>query len=90
MIFWCVSALLACIAHANDVRLYQTDSLGNIQYHKPAYVVLKDGRVVETNSVGDKQYHKQQYLVKDGKVYQTDSIGNIQYHKPTLMIKPIK
>jgi len=67
---------------AEEKRIYQTDSVGNVQYHKPSYVVRQDGRIIETDSVGNKQYHKQQHQIKDGKVYQTDSVGNIQHHKP--------
>lgn len=74
-------------AFAGDARLYQQDSAGNIQYHKPSAAIHKDGRIIEADSVGNKQYHKQQYQIKDGKVYQTDSAGNIQYHKPKGVIK---
>lgn len=77
-----ISILSAASASADEKRIYQTDSVGNIQYHKPSYTVRQDGRIIETDSVGNKQYHKQQYQIKDGKVYQTDSVGNIQYHKP--------
>lgn len=77
-----VSIVQVNTTSADEKRIYQTDSVGNIQYHKPSYTVRQDGRVIETDSVGNKQYHKQQYQIKDGKVYQTDSLGNIQYHKP--------
>lgn len=77
------SILPAGTSSADEKRIYQTDSVGNVhQYHKPSYTVRQDGRVIETDAVGNKQYHKQQYQIKDGKVYQTDSLGNIQYHKP--------
>ena len=66
---------------AEEKRIYQTDSVGNVQYHKPSYVVRQDGRIIETDSVGNKQYHKQQHQIKDGKVYQSDSLGNIQHQK---------
>lgn len=72
---------------ADEVKIYQQDSAGNTQYHKPSAVIQNDGRIVETDSVGNKQYHKQQYQIKDGKVYQTDSLGNVQYHKPRGVIK---
>jgi uncharacterized protein YycO len=82
------SALLLVLnASAEEVRIYQQDSAGNTQYHKPSAVIQNDGRIVEADSVGNKQYHKQQYQIKDGKVYQTDSVGNIQYHKPHRVIK---
>ena len=77
-----VVILPVATASADEKRIYQTDSVGNIQYHKPSYTVQQDGRIIETDSVGNKQYHKQQYQIKDGKVYQTDSVGHIQYHKP--------
>lgn len=76
-----ISILSLATASADEKKIYQTDSVGNIQYHKPSYTVRQDGRVIETDSVGNKQYHKQQYQIKDGKVYQTDSVGNTQYHK---------
>ncbi len=72
---------------ADEVKVYQQDSTGNTQYHKPSAVIQKDGRIIETDAVGNKQYHKQQYQIKDGKVYQTDAVGNIQYHKPSTVIK---
>ena len=75
-------ALLALSAHAEEKRIYQTDSLGNIQYNKPSYAIQKDGRIIGTNAVGNKQYDKQQYQIKGDKTYPVDSLGNIQYHKP--------
>ncbi len=83
------SALLLLVlnASAEETRIYQQDSAGNTQYHKPSAVIQKDGRIVETDSVGNKHYHKQQYQIKNGKIYQTDSVGNIQYHKPKGVIK---
>ncbi len=77
-------------AHSAEQRIYQKDSAGNVQHHKPSYTVEPSGRIVETDSVGNKQYHKQQYQMKDGKVYQSDSVGNIQYHKPGFVIKDKK
>lgn len=79
--------LLVSNVSADEVSIYQQDSAGNTQYHKPSAVIQNDGRIIETDSVGNKQYHKQQYQIKDGKVYQTDSVGNIQYHKPKAVIK---
>lgn len=83
------SALLILVLNvsAEEVKIYQKDSAGNTQYHKPSAVIQNDGRIIETDSVGNKQYHKQQYQIKDGKVYQTDSVGNIQYHKPQAVIR---
>jgi len=62
-------------------EIYQTDSVGNIQYQKPSYTVRKDGRVIQTDPIGNKQYNKQQYQIKGDKIYRTDSVGNIQYHQ---------
>ena len=78
--------LLVFNISAGETRIYQQDSTGNTQYHKPS-TIQKDGRIREADSVGNKQFHKQQYQIKDGKIYQTDSVGNIQYHKPHSVIK---
>ena len=75
-------ALLSVYAHAEEKRIYQTDSLGNTQYNKPSYSIQKDGRIIETDAVGNKQYHKPQYQIKGDKTYSVDSLGNIQYNKP--------
>ena len=79
--------LLTLSAHAEENRIYQTDSLGNIQYNKPSYAIQKDGRIIGTNAVGNKQYDKQQYQIKGDKTYPVDSLGNIQYHKPQFEAK---
>ncbi|WP_047537659.1 hypothetical protein [Methylotenera versatilis] len=79
--------LLVLNVSADEARIYQQDSTGNTQYHKPSAIIQEDGRIIETDTVGNKQYHKQQYQIKDGKIYQTDSVGNIQYHKPKGVIK---
>lgn len=79
--------LLAFSAHSEENRIYQTDSIGNIQYNKPSYTIQKDGRIIQTDPVGNKQYHKQQYQIKGDKVYPVDSQGNIQYHKPQFVTK---
>jgi len=76
-----VISLLMSIGHAEEQRIYQTDSLGNVQYHKPSYTIQQDGRIIETDAYGKKQYHKQQYQIKGDRVYQTDSTGKIQYHR---------
>jgi len=81
--FW----LISLSAHADEKRIYQTDSIGNIQYNKPSQTIQNDGRIIETDPMGNKQYDKQQYQIKGDKVYQTDSVGNIQYNKPQLKIK---
>ena len=68
-------SLLTYSAHADDKKIYQTDSLGNIQYNKPSYTLQKDGRIIETDAVGNKQ----QYQIKGDKTYPVDSLGTIQY-----------
>jgi hypothetical protein len=40
-------ALLALSAHAEEQRIYQTDSLGNIQYNKHSFAIQKDDRIIE-------------------------------------------
>lgn len=79
--------LLTLSAHADEKRIYQTDSLGNIQYNKPSYTIQENGRIIQTDPIGNKQYHKQQYQIKDDTIYQTDSLGNIQHDKPQQKIK---
>jgi hypothetical protein len=81
--FW----LISLCAYADEERIYQTDSIGNIQYNKPSQTIQNDGRIIQTDPYGNKQYNKQQYQIKSDKVYQTDLVGNIQYNKPQLKIK---
>jgi len=78
-----LSALLALSAHADEKRIYQTDSLGNIQFHKPSFTIQKDGRIIETDPIGNKQ----QFQIKGDKVYPVDSAGNTQYNKPHFKAK---
>jgi len=73
-----IFALITICAHAEKNRIYQTDSLGNIQYNKPSYTIQKDGRIIQTDPIGNKQ----QYQIKGDKTYPVDSLGNIQYNKP--------
>ena len=86
----CAILLAATNVHANETRVYERDPIGNIQYHKPSYLIQKDGKIIETNALGEKQHHKQQYQIKNGEIYQTDSIGNIQHHKPMFKIETKK
>ena len=79
--------LFATIAIAEESKIYQTDSTGNIQYHKPSARVQENGRIIETDHYGNKQHHQQQYQMKGDRIYQTDKFGNIQYHKPHAVIK---
>lgn len=48
--------LLVLNVSAEEVKIYQQDSTGNIQYHKPSVVIQNDGRIVETDSVGNMLY----------------------------------
>jgi hypothetical protein len=82
-----IFGLVTICAHAGEKRIHQTDSLGNIQYNKPSYIIQKDGRMTQTDPIGNKLYNKQQYQIKGNEVYQTDSVGNIQYNKPHQKIK---
>jgi len=50
--------LFALSAQAEEKRIYQMDSIGNIQYNKPSYTIQKDSRIIETypvDSVGNIQ-----------------------------------
>lgn len=80
-------ALLILSSHAEEKRIYQTDSVGNIQYNKPSYTIQKDGRIIQTDPIGNRQYDKQQYQIKGDKTYPVDSVGNIQYNKPGFVTK---
>ena len=68
-----IFALITLSSHAEEKRIYQTDSLGNIQYNKSSYTIQKDGWIIETDAVGNEQ----QYQIKDDKAYPVDSLGNI-------------
>ena len=81
--FW----LISLCAHADEKRIYQTDSLGSIQYNKPSYSIRNDGRIIQTDPIGNKQYDKQQYQIKGDKTYPVDSIGYRQYNKPQFLTK---
>ena len=80
-------AFIAISAHAGDVRVYQTDAHGNIQYHKPSYTIKSDGRVIQTDAHGNKLYHKQQYLITNNKIVPVNAYGKRQYNKPALVIE---
>lgn len=67
--------------------VYQVDSLGRIQYHKPSYAIQDNGLIVEKDSMGRKQYHKQQYQIVGDKIQPVDSLGRPQYHKAAPVIK---
>lgn len=82
--------LLAVPAHADEVRIYQTDAHGNIQYHKPSLTISADGRVIQTDKYGNKLYHKQQYLFTNSRIVPVDTYGNRQYNKPTLAVESLR
>lgn len=79
--------LFATIAVAEESRIYQTDSTGNIQYLKPSAVIQENGRIIDADQYGNEQYHQQQYQMMGDRIYQTDKFGNIQYHKPHGLIR---
>ena len=59
---------------AKEAKVYQTDKIGNVQYHKPSQVVRPDGKVMQVDPYGNRL--QQQYEVRGDKVYATDSLGN--------------
>jgi hypothetical protein len=46
--------LITISAHADEKRIYQTDSIGNIQYNKPSQTIQNDGRVTQIYPDGNK------------------------------------
>jgi len=56
---------------AKEAKVYQTDKLGNIQYHEPSQVVRPDGKVMQVDPFGNRL--QQQYEVRGDKVYATVS-----------------
>jgi len=54
-------------AFATDTIVRPTDPYGNIQYHKPGYVITTDGRIIPTDPYGNKLYHKDQYKIQEKK-----------------------
>ncbi len=81
------SALIAVCAHADEVRIYQTDKYGRIQYSQPSYTIRADGRVIQTDANGTKLYHKQQYQISGDKILPVSALGYRQYSKPALVSK---
>ena len=80
-------AFLSVPAHADEVRIYQTDANGNIQYHKPSLTIRTDGRVIQTDKHGNRLYHKQQFQIAGDKIMPVSALGYRQYSKPALAIK---
>lgn len=63
-IFILIVLIVSNVANAKEIRVYQTDTVGNIQYHKPSYVITEKGQVIPVDLVGNKQYHKQQFKIE--------------------------
>lgn len=88
-----IRALLTCLAffavcaHADEVRIYQTNVRGDVQYHKPSLTIRADGRVIQTDAHGNQLYHKQQYVIRADKVVAVSATGDRQYSKSPLVIK---
>lgn len=61
-----VLCLLPTIASANGVVIYQVNSLGDRQYHKPAYVI-EGNKIIQVDTLGRKQYHKPILEIKGNK-----------------------
>lgn len=80
------STLLAIPAHADEVRIYQTDKYGHIQYSKPSLTIRADGRVIQTDPYGNKMYSKQQYQIAGDKIVPVSALGYRQHSKPALVI----
>ena len=47
----------SAIAQQEGKRVYQKDSIGNIQYHKQSWVIVK-GQMCPVDTVGSRLYHK--------------------------------
>ena len=47
----------SAIAQQEGKRVYQKDSIGNFQYHKQSWVIVK-GQMCPVDTVGSRLYHK--------------------------------
>lgn len=47
----------SAIAQQEGKRVYQKDSIGNIQYHKQSWIIVK-GQMCPVDTVGSRLYHK--------------------------------
>ena len=47
----------SAIAQQEGKRVYQKNSIGNIQYHKQSWVIVKE-QMCPVDTVGARQYHK--------------------------------
>ena len=75
--------ILLCLVSSStfaETRIYKTDSIGNVQYHKGSHVVRGD-TIVKQDSIGNTQYHKQQFVIVGNRIYERSSTGAVQYHK---------
>jgi hypothetical protein len=52
-----LGAPLAVVAQQDGKRVYQSDAIGNIQYHKQSWVI-KGGKLCPTDTLGNIQHHK--------------------------------
>jgi hypothetical protein len=80
-------SLVAFPAFAGEVRVYQSDAYGNLQYSKPSYLITDRGKIVQIDKFGNKLYGEQQFQITGDKVVAVDAYGNRQYRKPTLAIE---
>ena len=48
---------ISAIAQQEGKRVYQKDSIGNIQYHKQSWIIVK-GQMCPVDTVGSRLYHK--------------------------------
>lgn len=49
--------VFSAIAQQEGKRVYQKDLLGNIQYHKQSWIIVK-GQMCPVDTFGTRQYHK--------------------------------
>ena len=47
----------SAIAQQEGKRVYQKDSIGNIQYHKQSWIIVK-GQMCPVDTFGSRQHHK--------------------------------
>ena len=47
----------SALAQQEGKRVYQKDSIGNIQYHKQSWIIVK-GQMCPVDTIGSRQHHK--------------------------------
>jgi len=57
MMFLLFGTSVEVVAQQGGKRVYQRDTIGNIQYHKQSWVI-KDGKLCPTDTLGNIQHHK--------------------------------